>query len=135
MEPCFAYSIIPPLFSQLYLTFHNVLRTLSPDVHGTLANPIPLLLCLLMSYGWLMNMLFWTCCEIYDTNDEICPLGAGHQVMSTSKVAFGWMIMIVCFTHTILIGMEILNINKTVQAAGKARLLTKADVGGGKVQE
>lgn len=130
-----AYSITLPLFSQFYLTFHDVLRTLSPDVHGTLANPIPLILCLLMSYGWFINLLFWTYCEIYDTNDEICPLRTGHQVMSTSKVVFGWMITIVCFTHTIFTGMEILNINKTVQPAGKARLLIKADVGGGKVQE
>jgi hypothetical protein len=68
-----AYSITLPLFSQFYLTFHDVLRTLSPDVHDTLANPIPLLFSLLMSYGWFINMLFWTHCEIYDTNDGMCP--------------------------------------------------------------
>ena len=38
-----AYSVTLPLVSQLYLTFHNVLPTLSPDVHGKVANPIPLL--------------------------------------------------------------------------------------------
>jgi hypothetical protein len=38
-----AYSVTLPLVSQLYLTFHNVLRMLSPDVHGKVAKPIPLL--------------------------------------------------------------------------------------------
>jgi hypothetical protein len=125
-------SVTLPLLSQFYLTFHDVLRTLSPDVHGTFANPIPLLFSLFMSHGWLINTVFWTYCEIYDTNGRMCPLRTGHQVMSTLKVAFGWMITVVCFAHTVATAMEILNINKTAQLAGKARLLTKADIDGGK---
>lgn len=44
------------------------------------------------------------------------------------------MITVVYFTHTVVTAMEILNIDKTA-LVGKARLLTKADVDGGKVQE
>jgi hypothetical protein len=130
-----AYSITLPLFSQFYLTLDDVLRTLSPNVYGALANPTPFLFSLLLHHGWFTNMLFWAHCEIYDTTDGICPLKTGHQVMSTLKVAFGWIITVVCFAHAVVIAMETLNVNKTAQPAGKARLLTEADVDGGKVQE
>src|SRR5271156_2990912 len=59
-----AYSVTLPLFSQSYLTFYDARRTLSPDVYGKVANPIPLLFSILMSYGWLINLAFWTRCEI-----------------------------------------------------------------------
>ena len=54
--------------------------------------------------------------------------------MNTWKVAFGWMITVVYFAYTIVTAMEILNI-KRAQLAGKAKLLTEADIGSGKVQE
>jgi hypothetical protein len=130
-----AYSVTLPLFSQFYLTFHDVLCTLSPDVYGAIANPILLLFSILMSHGWFINTVFWTHCEIYEANGKVCPLRTRHQVMSTLKVAFGWTITIVCFARVVITAMEILNINKTAQLAGKARLLTTADVDGGKVQE
>jgi hypothetical protein len=130
-----AYSVTLPLFSQFYLTFHDVLRTLSPDVCGTIANPILLLFSILMSHGWFINTVFWTHCEIYKANGKVCPLRTRHQVMSALKVAFSWMITAVCIAHTVVTAMKILKINKTAQLAGKARLLTIADVDGGKVQE
>src|SRR5436305_6601318 len=58
-----AYSVTLPLFSQLYLTFHDVLRTLPPDVLGIFANSIRLRISVLMGYGWSINMVFWTYCE------------------------------------------------------------------------
>jgi len=130
-----AYSVTLPLFSQLYLTIHYVLRTLSPDVLGVFTNPIRLLFPILMSHGWLINTVFWTHCEIYKTNGKICPLRTRCQMMSAFKVAFGWMITVICFAYTVVTAMEILHINKTAQLAGKARLLTEADVDGGKVRE
>jgi hypothetical protein len=36
-------------------------------------------------------------------------------MMSTLKVAFGWMITVVYFAHTVVTAMEILNINKTAR--------------------
>jgi hypothetical protein len=130
-----AYSVILPLFSQFHLTLHDVVHTLFPDVHGKVANPIPLLFSIFMSFGWFINTVFWTHCEIYRPNGKVCPLRTRHQVMSTVKVAFGWMITIIYFAHTVFTAMGILNINGTAQLAGKARLLTKADVDGDKVQE
>jgi hypothetical protein len=56
-------------------------------------------------------------------------------MMSALKVAFGWMITVIYFAYSVVTAMEILNIKKTAQLAGKARLLTKADVEGDKVQE
>lgn len=88
-----------------------------------------------MIYGWFINAGFWTHCEIYKTNGKICPLRTRCQVMSTWKVAFSWMITVVYFAYTVVTAMEILNIKKRAQLASKARLLTEADIGGGKVQE
>src|SRR5207248_2479639 len=130
-----AYSVTLPLFSQLYHTFHDVLRTLSPDVLGIFANSIRLRISVLMGYGWFINMVFWTYCEISKTNGKICPLRTRCQMMSALKVAFGWMITVIYFAYSVVTAMEILNIKKTAQLAVKARLLTKADVEGGKVQE
>lgn len=129
-----AYSVTLPLCSQLYLTFHDVLRTLSPDVPGIFANSISLIFSVLMSHGWLINTAFWTHCEIRKTNGKMCPLRTRRQVMSTLKVAFSWMITFVYIAYAVVTAMKILNINKRAQLAGKARLLTEA-VGGGKVQE
>src|SRR4051794_33582630 len=70
---------------------------------------------ILMSQGWFTNTGFWTYCEIYDTNDKVCPIRTRHQVMSTSKVAIGWAITVVCFVHVVVTAMEVLNINKTAQ--------------------
>jgi hypothetical protein len=130
-----AYSVTLPLFSQFYLTFHDVLRTLSPDIPGIFANSIRLRFSVLMSYGWFINMVFWTHCEISKTTGKICPLRTRYQMMSALKVAFGWMVTVIYFAYSVVTAMEILNIKKTAQLAGKARLLTKADVEGDKVQE
>jgi hypothetical protein len=61
--------------------------------------------------------------------------GPRHQVMSTSKVAIGWAITVVCFVHAVVTAMEVLNINRTAQLAGKARLLTKTEVNDSGAQE
>jgi hypothetical protein len=106
---------------------------LSPDIPGIFANSIRLRFSVLMSYGWLINMAFWTYCEISKTNGKICPLKTRCQTMSALKVAFGWMITVIYFAYSVVTAMEILNIKKTAQLAGKARL-TEADVDGG-VQE
>ena len=120
-----AYSVTLPLFSQSYLTFYDARRTLSPDVYGKVANPIPLLFSILMSYGWLINAAFWTHCEIHEVGGKVCPPGIRRQEMSTTKVFCGWMITVVFFIHTVVTAMEILDINRTAQLAGKARLCGK----------
>jgi hypothetical protein len=124
-RPLLADSITLPLFSLLYLTFYDVQRTLSPNVYGTIANPIPLLFSILMSYGWLINVAFWTHCEIYKAGGKVCPPRIRLQEMSTAKVFCGWMITVVFFIHTVVTAMEILDINRTAQLAGKARLCGK----------
>jgi hypothetical protein len=55
-----------------------------------------------MGQGWFTNTVFWTYCEIYDTNDKVCPIRTRHQVTSTSKVAVGWAITVVCFVHAVV---------------------------------
>ena len=45
------------------------------------------------------------------------------------------LVTVVYFAYIVITAMEILSVNKRVQLASKARLLTEADVDGGKVQE
>jgi hypothetical protein len=127
-----AYSVILPLFSLIYLTI-CILRTSSPDIHGTIANPIVLLFSILMSYGWLINTGFWTLCEIYEADGKVCPIKTRRLVMSTPKVVLSCFNTVAFFTHTVVTAMEILNINKTAQQARKARLC--GNVQCGNVQE
>jgi hypothetical protein len=123
-----AYSVIVPLFSLFYLIFYHILRTLSPDVHNTIANSTLLLFSILMIYGWLINTMIWTHCEIKDgaeiykdgAEDKVCPLRTRR--MSTFKVVFGWAVMAVFLTHTVVTAKEILNNNKAAQQADKAKL-------------
>ena len=49
------FSVTLPLFSQLYLTFHDALRTLPPNVPSIFANSIRLLFSVLMSHGWFKH--------------------------------------------------------------------------------
>jgi hypothetical protein len=117
-----AYNVIVPPLSIIYLIYYYIQRTLYPDVHGKIANPIPLLFSILMSYSWLINAVFWTYCEIYKADGNVCPLGTRLQVMSIFKVVLSWMIVVVFFTHAVVTAMEILNINKAAQQVGKLRL-------------
>ena len=56
---------------------------------------------ILMSQGWFTNTVFWTYCEIYDTNDKVCPIRTRHQGRRALSPTRPWRLNLVLALQTI----------------------------------